>query len=371
MTLARLSTLFTVTLASITLMLVPPTSAQENADRNSPNDNRQDGQPSQANQNQLNRAAQNQNQAIDEDEETEYRGMEHAALGVMLSERNGKGARVRDILPGGPADRAGLERGDRIVKIDGRPMKSYSDVVRFVNRARPGQSAQLTVNREGHEKTIRVTLATREQAFGGEGNASGQSRQGRLYDQSGQYSNQYSQNRQGQFNNPSAPGGQQFYQSRTSQQDYGRNDFSNQGSRQNYSNQGQYSQQSPQQNRWNNQGQQGTDRDHGVLGVDLDDQHGAAVILEVWPASPAEQAGLRRGDEIVAIDNQQIRDRDDLTEELQEHQPGDRVQLAYYRNGESRQARVRLASQQDLQQSRRDFDGRSRNWDNERYDNQR
>ena len=50
---------------------------------------------------------QHQTQSMADDEETEYRGMEHAALGVMLSERQGQGVAfamscrtARRIMPG-------------------------------------------------------------------------------------------------------------------------------------------------------------------------------------------------------------------------------------------------------------------------------
>ena len=101
-----------------------------------------------------------------DDDETQYRGMEHAAMGVMLSERTGKGVRISDILRGSPAEEAGLRAGDRLVKIDNKQISSYGDVIRFVNRIEPGQTAKITVARNGEQKALQITFASREQMFG-------------------------------------------------------------------------------------------------------------------------------------------------------------------------------------------------------------
>jgi len=125
-----------------------------------------------------NRDAQNQNaQSRDDqngdsnssdadDDETEYRGLEHAALGAMFSDRAGQGVWIRDVMPNSPAQRAGLRVGDRIVKIDSTPTDTYRDVIRVVNRAQPGQSAKITIDRRGANRVIPVTFASHEQIFG-------------------------------------------------------------------------------------------------------------------------------------------------------------------------------------------------------------
>src|SRR5688572_15917276 len=123
-----------VLLASMLLgvtLFVPPTFGQEHE-----GDNRRDQSQSQ-DDSERNRNQQNEEPSADDDE-LEYRGMEHAALGVMLGERTGQGVRIRDLLSGSPAERAGLRVGDRIQKIDDKQMKSYGDVIRFVNRVKPG-----------------------------------------------------------------------------------------------------------------------------------------------------------------------------------------------------------------------------------------
>jgi membrane-associated protease RseP (regulator of RpoE activity) len=53
----------------------------------------------------------------------------------------------------------------------------------------------------------------------------------------------------------------------------------------------------------------------------------------VHPGSPAEEAGLRRGDEIVQVDRQPIRSFRNLLSAIREKEPGERAKLVVIRNG--------------------------------------
>ncbi len=59
------------------------------------------------------------------------------------------------------------------------------------------------------------------------------------------------------------------------------------------------------------------------------------LILEVNEDSPAEKAGLKSGDVITKIGEEKIRDAEDLIEALAEYEDGDKVSLAYVRQGKS------------------------------------
>jgi regulator of sigma E protease len=63
------------------------------------------------------------------------------------------------VLPGGPAARAGLEAGDRIVAIAGRPVHDFQDLVAAVS-PHPGATLAITYRRGGLERTVEVTVAT-------------------------------------------------------------------------------------------------------------------------------------------------------------------------------------------------------------------
>lgn len=53
-----------------------------------------------------------------------------------------------DILPGSPAERAGLRPGDRVVAFDGRPIGAWEELVKAV-QASPGRAVELLVRRAG------------------------------------------------------------------------------------------------------------------------------------------------------------------------------------------------------------------------------
>jgi serine protease Do len=70
-----------------------------------------------------------------------------------------RGALVRAVEPGAPADKAGVEAGDIILKFDGRVVEKASDLPRMVGASKPGSKATLTVFRRGANKDMQVTVA--------------------------------------------------------------------------------------------------------------------------------------------------------------------------------------------------------------------
>lgn len=65
--------------------------------------------------------------------------------------------RVGSVSEGSAASRAGLEEGDDIVAIDGRPVATFDDL-RVVVVDRPDQEVTLTVERDGEEREVTTTL---------------------------------------------------------------------------------------------------------------------------------------------------------------------------------------------------------------------
>jgi serine protease Do len=68
------------------------------------------------------------------------------------------GAIVNSVEPGGPADKAGVEAGDVILKFDGKPVGASSDLPRMVGGVRPGARASLQVWRKGASRELTLTV---------------------------------------------------------------------------------------------------------------------------------------------------------------------------------------------------------------------
>jgi regulator of sigma E protease len=63
---------------------------------------------------------------------------------------------VQSVAPGGPADQAGIRRGDRIVAVDGEALESWPRFVEAI-QTRPGTQVELTLLRDGGELYRTVT----------------------------------------------------------------------------------------------------------------------------------------------------------------------------------------------------------------------
>ncbi len=72
--------------------------------------------------------------------------------------RNGVGARIARISPGGAAAAAGLAPEDIIVRVAGRPIRRASDVTSAIHMFRPGDRFEVTVRRGAATRRLAVTL---------------------------------------------------------------------------------------------------------------------------------------------------------------------------------------------------------------------
>ena len=76
-----------------------------------------------------------------------------AQLGV-----NAYGVYIVEVVKGGPADKAGLQAGDRIVSVDGSEVATQSDLGTLMQNHKAGDAIQITVARGGQMQTVTVTL---------------------------------------------------------------------------------------------------------------------------------------------------------------------------------------------------------------------
>lgn len=73
--------------------------------------------------------------------------------------RDPKGIGVIQVMPGSPADLAGIRVGDIIVGIDGTPVSGLDDVHRFLSRAAIGATMRITVLRRNQRLDLTAILA--------------------------------------------------------------------------------------------------------------------------------------------------------------------------------------------------------------------
>ena len=69
------------------------------------------------------------------------------------------GALVRRVEADSPAEKAGLEGGDVILKFDGKPVERFSDLRRIVGATKPGTRTSMQVFRRGAYKELSVVVA--------------------------------------------------------------------------------------------------------------------------------------------------------------------------------------------------------------------
>lgn len=82
-----------------------------------------------------------------------------------------RGALVAGVQPGGPGEKAGIQRGDVIRSVDGRAINVSSELPPIVGAMAPGSKVRLGVMRDGREREVTVTLAPLDESA-----ASGQPR---------------------------------------------------------------------------------------------------------------------------------------------------------------------------------------------------
>ncbi len=65
------------------------------------------------------------------------------------------------IVPGTPAARAGLRKGDILTALDGEPVSDESDLAAVLATRKPGQSLRVTFLRAGKSSSVTLRLAAR------------------------------------------------------------------------------------------------------------------------------------------------------------------------------------------------------------------
>ncbi len=176
----------------------------------------------------------------------------------------GEGVLVEDIVEDGPAQKAGVEAGDIIIKMDDKAIASNEELRNILKKRKPGDKMKILVNRDGEMMEFTIELVERpEEAF--------------TY----KTAPHFGKMKKGAF--------------------------------------------------------------LGVEIIGLEEQlaeyfkvEEGVLVEEVEEDSPAEKAGIKAGDVIVKIADEEIEDIDDLVEEIRSHDPGSEVKVDIIRKGKKK-----------------------------------
>ncbi|OGL60797.1 MAG: hypothetical protein A3I72_03910 [Candidatus Tectomicrobia bacterium RIFCSPLOWO2_02_FULL_70_19] len=75
-----------------------------------------------------------------------------------------RGARLSEVVRGGPADKAGLRRGDVVVEFGGAEVISWESLSRMVARARPGSEVEVKYRRGPQQGAARIRIGASPEA---------------------------------------------------------------------------------------------------------------------------------------------------------------------------------------------------------------
>ncbi len=201
-----------------------------------------------------------------------------------------RGALVREVVKGSPADEAGLKQEDVIIKFDGNRVRNSSHLTRLIRSCSPGEKVKLTILREGEKKTISLTLGKRPKDL-----------------LSGELEFEPLEHK--------LKGIKPYI--------YSFSIFSG--------------------SRIGVKVQDLTEQLGDYFGVE--DGEGA-LITEVEEDRPAFEAGLKAGDVIVEVDGEKIEDAEDLMEILSEKEGGDEVKLKVIRDGRPKTFEVQVEEEE-------------------------
>jgi serine protease Do len=86
--------------------------------------------------------------------------IERGWLGVSVEDRDGA-VQIAGLERSGPAARSGIRAGDVVLRVNGEPIDSSRGLIRSVAAVAPGNTARVTVRRQGREIEVPVTVGRR------------------------------------------------------------------------------------------------------------------------------------------------------------------------------------------------------------------
>lgn len=257
---------------------------------------------------------------------------------VVESARDGQeeGVTVKEVLPNSPAERAGLQEGDVIRRMGQRSIEDFRDLANALSRVRQGERLSFQVEREGRTQPFRLMprRMNSDDEFGDSANRYGRSNdtdngdntlyprlQQRFRQLESRLQQMERQNQYGQERGESGELSRELMQrlERRLEQLEERVQQARQSNRYGRSNSG--TMLGVQVREWRRQAnsRQGGTADEGV------------EVTAVDSDSLAAEAGLRRGDVIIRVDDRDVTSRQELRQALQRIGSGQDVNLEILR----------------------------------------
>jgi Do/DeqQ family serine protease len=96
-----------------------------------------------------------------------YLGITYSEIDDQFAKEKGlqeiKGIYVVDVLEGGAAEKAGIRKGDVIVKLSATPVNSKSELLEVIGQHNPGDQLGVMVNRDGKEVPMTLVLKSEDE----------------------------------------------------------------------------------------------------------------------------------------------------------------------------------------------------------------
>jgi len=104
----------------------------------------------------------------------QFQAATSSAVGRVYGFANG-GVRVGEVVPGGPASKAGMLPDDIIVSVDGHPIKNGDELIAIVSNKHPGSTVSLGIIRAGKHITVDCGITDRSKLYANQASANDES----------------------------------------------------------------------------------------------------------------------------------------------------------------------------------------------------